>query len=539
MTIALLSLGSFVIAAAAFSTDMANLFVHRQTAQSAANAACTAGAMDMMVDAESNTLGNFTLGTAFSCATKSGAAPCQYASINGYSGAGLVADTASNSVDISFPSGASCPNDGCPAPGVTPAPASLAPYPFIRIDVVDRVKTTLYGMLSGRKTVDVRTFAVCGLGWTNSPVPIVVLNPSQSSVLNIQGTPSISVLGGPVRSIQVNSSSLTSVSFGGSAVVDLTRGGPNFDGSDVGVFGGPTAAPSGFHTANNGQWRFPSSPFYDPYALTDTPARPSLAPAVPADLKTVCSSIPCSVAYHVHGCPDQGGCDLYSAGYYSKGIDVQNATAIFEPGLYYLNGGLALDSNSLVRPSTGAGDNTQGTVFFLTGGVQKCSGQTGLVCVGANSGSKSNVDSFVTSQATCAGGPSPDPRLNLPATLNGNVLLAPCTGPYGDPTGQYRGVLFFNDRTNSNGGGWGGGGGFLLAGSIYFHHCNSTGTGVNCGAPPTYYNSNFSFQGNSGSSSYVIGNIIVDQLTMGGSPTINMALNPNPTLGVLKASLFF
>ena len=66
-----------------------------------------------------------------------------------------------------------------------------------------------------------------------------------------------------------------------------------------------------------------------------------------------------------------------------------------------------------------------------------------------------------------------------------------------------------------------------------------TGTGVNCGAPPTYYNANFSFQGNSGSSSYMIGNIIVDQLTMGGSPTINMALNPNPTLGVLKASLFF
>ena len=272
--------------------------------------------------------------------------------------------------------------------------------------MVDRVKTTLYGMLSGRKTVDVRTFAVCGLGGRNSPVPIVVLNPSQSAVLNIQGTPSISVLGGPVRSIQVNSSSLTSVSFGGSAAVDLTRGGPNFDGSDVGVFGGPTAAPSGFHTATNGQWRFPSSPFYDPYALTDTPARPSLAPAVPADLKI---GAPPSHAVLLTTCMDariQSGCDLYSAGYYSKGIDVQNATAIFEPGLYYLNGGLALDSNSLVRPSTGDGDNTQGTVFFLTGGVPEVQRTNWTGVCGIELGHKSNVDSFVTSQATCAGGPA-------------------------------------------------------------------------------------------------------------------------------------
>jgi hypothetical protein len=304
------------------------------------------------------------------------------------------------------------------------------------------------------------------------------------------------------------------------------------------VFGGPTSAPSGFHTANDGRYRVPSSPFYDPYALTSTPSRPSLAPAVPNDLKSICNSIPCAVPYHTHGCPDSSGCDLYSGGYYSKGIDIQNKTAIFEPGLYYVNGGLALDSNSLVRPSTGTGDSSQGTVFYLTGGSQKCSGQTGLVCVGSNSG-KSGVDAFVTSTATCAGGSAPDSRLNLPATLSGNVLLAPCTGPYGDPSGLNHGILFFSDRSSNNGGGWGGGGGFLLAGSIYFHHCNSMGTGTSCGAPPNYYDANFTFQGNSGSSSYIIGNIIVDKLTMGGSPTINMALNPNPSLGVLKASLFF
>ncbi len=156
--------------------------------------------------------------------------------------------------------------------------------------------------------------------------------------------------------------------------------------------------------------------------------------------------------------------------------------------------------------------------------------------MGSNSGSEA-IDAFNTSAVTCPGGPAPDARLNLPATLQGNVLLAPCTGTYGDPTGKYRGILFFQDRASGGGGGWGGGGGFLLAGSMYFHHCNATGTGVSCGLNPTYYNSIFTLQGNSGSASYVLGNIITDNLAMGGTPTINMALNPNATYNTLKATL--
>ena len=190
----------------------------------------------------------------------------------------------------------------------------------------------------------------------------------------------------------------------------------------------------------------------------------------------------------------------------------------------------------MVRPGTGAGDGTGGTIFYLTGASNTCSGQPGLICVGSNSGSEA-IDPFITSAVTCPGGAAPDPRLNLPATLPGNVLLAPCTGTYGDPLGQYRGILFFQDRASGAGGGWGGGGGFLLAGSMYFHHCNAAGTGVSCGANPTYYNSIFTLQGNSGSASYVLGNIITDNLAMGGTPTINMALNPFAAYNTLKATL--
>jgi hypothetical protein len=118
--------------------------------------------------------------------------------------------------------------------------------------------------------------------------------------------------------------------------------------------------------------------------------------------------------------------------------------------------------------------------------------------------------------------------------------MAPCTGTYGDPSGKYRGILFFEDRRTSTGGGWGGGGGFLLAGSMYFHQCTVGGlsdTGQSCDYTTPAFNSNFSLQGNSGSASYVLGEIITDTLSMGGTPTINMVLNPNATLSTLKVSL--
>ena len=113
--------------------------------------------------------------------------------------------------------------------------------------------------------------------------------------------------------------------------------------------------------------------------------------------------------------------------------------------------------------------------------------------MGSNSG-KGGLDTFDIYAAQCPGGTAVDPGLITALTadavaytgLTGNLLLAPCTGTYGDPsgTGKNRGMLFFQNRSLAGGGGWGGGGGFLLAGSIYFHQCNAGGTGTGCGAPP-------------------------------------------------------
>src|SRR5438309_11934327 len=102
MLFLLVVLGLVLLGAAAFSVDMGNIWFHRQAAQNAADAACVAGAMDMLVDATNGTAsqGGFTPSTAntYDCSTNSTISPCQYAALNNYSG------TAAGSVFVSFPS---------------------------------------------------------------------------------------------------------------------------------------------------------------------------------------------------------------------------------------------------------------------------------------------------------------------------------------------------------------------------------------------------------------------------------------------------
>lgn len=133
-------------------------------------------------------------------------------------------------------------------------------------------------------------------------------------------------------------------------------------------------------------------------------------------------------------------------------------------------------------------------------------------------------------------------------TLTGNVMLAPCTGLYGDPylaqgqadpLGTQRGFLFFQDRSNTGlDQKWSGGGSFLLAGTMYFHSCNPSGTGTGCQAPPTYYSDMFELSGGSGAATYMLGDIVADNVLLGGNSNITMDLNTTTAFSVLKASIF-
>jgi Putative Flp pilus-assembly TadE/G-like len=591
----ILALGLALLGAVAFSVDLGNAWFHHQSAQNAADAGCTAAAMDMLVDAQGGATGHqgFTNGTAFSCTPSSTASPCVYAKYNGYN-----SDSTTNLVDVKFPGSAIVP--GLPSSSI--APAAMVPTAFVQVNVTDNVPTYFGGLLSGRRSTAVRGSAVCGVILASSPIPILVLDPQSpnstppQAAFNIQGTGTIAIVGGPTKSIQVNSSA-TAGSCGqsncsanlpwGTAKVDLSNGGPSQTGSDIGLYGAPTTAPSGFLPGTTGHWNAPAAPISDPFARVCAPgqtgcplingnAPPAIpgVPAVPGDLNATnsvnktggaCTSAniqagECFVSHSTHGCPDPGalapplltknnGCVLYTAGLYPSGIAVGpggSSTAVFDPGLYYVTGGLALNSGSTVRPGTGNGDGSGGVMFYFAGSGTGA----GTVKVDANSGTKSGLDVFNTASGTgsypngvkCTGA-STIPT-NLPATLTGNILLARCTGYYGDPLGAsdpigvQRGFLFFQDRSGRDvQPKWGGGGQFLLAGTMYFHSCNASGTGVGCGTPPTYYNDIFKMEGNSGSGTYVLGNIVADNLTLTGTSGITMDLNPTPVATILKATL--
>lgn len=231
------------------------------------------------------------------------------------------------------------------------------------------------------------------------------------------------------------------------------------------------------------------------------------------------------------------------------GVVVLNklSTGIFDPGLYYVAAkGLKFGSGSTARISTATGDSSKGvTFYFNTSATVSVTSDTGKssACTSASSGSGTpngcvvsyKSDGTVSSAATgyvpsqklrCPNGSATPSQ--VPATLDGNILLGPCSGTYASPDGNH-GFLFFQNRSAAASASWGGGGQFLSSGFLYFH----SGNGATCGTNTSC----LTLQGSSGSQSYTLGNVVVDELAMGGSPQINMILNSLATFSVLRPTL--
>lgn len=594
ITLVLLGLGLFLLGAVGIAVDVSNWWFHRQIAQGAADAACTAGVMDLLVSAEGVGSGGFPPGSppaSFACSSASGAASatCKYAALNGYNGTGRVAGRASNDVLVSFPGSVPGLNICSPTNPPPCVPIDVG-SPFIQVNVLDRVPTTFTGLVSGSRTTDVAGSAVCGVIQSTAPVPIIVMNPTCPHAFQISGNSTVKIIGGPSRSVQVNSGNVTCASATSNAGnqcnasgpnIDLSEGGPNFTGSEFAVFGQPKTPPGGFLPGSTGDWGT-GAPISDPYALVSAP-NVSALPISPTN------AAPIPVLYGVDGCPDHHtpvGCLEYKPGIYTHPIVVQSATAIFVPGIYYMkpsppdtevdpnspgtgcittpNGNqnryaVSFLNNSVIRPADNGAvgsDGSNGVMFYLSGSAG--TGTYSSVYFNSNSGKAAGghtVDPFQTPNATCPGGTAPPSKLGLPPTVNGNVLLGQCTnkgtyiGPGStDTSGTIRGLIFFQDRANADTHGqphMQGGGGLVIAGNMYFHNCNPSGTGTAClaptgipGAPPAGgYNAFLSLQGSPGSATYVLGNITADELVMGGGGTIAMSLNPNAVYNILKASL--
>ncbi len=285
----------FLLAVLGLATDYTQVWAHRQMAQGAADAACQAAAADLFLfgtDPSATTdfatfdFSWISAGSTFNCAAKPNSPPCQYASFNGYTG---------SAVSVSFPS-------TVPGAGTIPAGISIA-HPYVKVTITDPVAMLFTKIVSSTKTVNVTASAACGLNPIITPVPLVVLHRTASPSMQINGSASITVLGGPQRAIQVDSSDAAAVSAG---TVDLHLAGPSATGSDFALFGGPTAKPANVNVGSSGHWIPGANPFGDPFASI-------IAPSTPANAG---SAKP--VTYKTNGCPDTNGCIEYSAGDYTN-----------------------------------------------------------------------------------------------------------------------------------------------------------------------------------------------------------------------------
>lgn len=573
-----LMLSLFLLAVLAFAVDYTNIWFERQQAQTAADAACEAGAMDMYQVASGVSLPNmgFTLGTAGSCSASSttGATMCWYASKNGFNGSSGGAAT----VSWTFPSAVN---------GVTSPPSSQVPYPFLQVSVSLPVKTYFSTLLTGNQTQPVGASSTCGLTQIMEGAPIMVLNPTVSGALTYSGGAKLSIVGGPPRSIVVNSSSPTAVNCQPSAWIDTSRGGPNLTGSDVGTVGGPHTAPGngtgcwggGFNGGATGHWVWPATPVPDPYsAVPPASGMSSVTPITKTSHAYFTLTAP-----EEDGCPDTAptdyyswsptcslsgnlqcrGCKEYAPGHYPNGIS-ENANDVitFLPGVYYLDGDLSIGGSDTIRiakpcansqgvvnatsyanggncsPVTiSAGPNgqggggpwtwhqTDGVMFYFHGSAKP------NIQGGSGAPMSPRVDKVPATDLTCDGS-TPPSYLNLASALDGNILLAQCTanGSYwdqaGDTTdsvGNIRGLLMFMDHADTAEPQLNGSGTLAYTGTMYFHS-NS-------------YATIFHFTGGTSTGTLVWGNVIADQLLLDGSGALNMALNPAATTPILKVGL--
>jgi hypothetical protein len=371
---------------------------------------------------------------------------------------------------------------------------------------------------------------------------MVVLHPTLSGSFYYSGGGTLDIIGGPQRGLQVNSTSSTAVDWLASAIINLSAGGPSNTGSDVAIVGGPTTIPnngssSGYSGGTTGAWKSGVLPVADPYGSV----------GVPTSVKLVTPSGGTSgtwVAFGADGCPDtesrafagqnaQGvaiptNCMEFSPGYYPSGLTLPNnfSTIIFKPGIYYLNGSLVASGSNILRMAMPSGyQQTDGLMFYFLTGSLNFSGCTGC--------SESGVDNVAATWLTCDGS-SPASGLGMSSTLGGNVLWGQCAtnGTYWDTGGDTtdsrgspgsRGILVFQDHSDTTQPSFTGSGQLAFSGGLYFH--NSSYTDV------------LSLNGGSSSGTYVLGDIVTDQVQLTGSGTIKLALNPVATTFMSKVAI--
>jgi Flp pilus assembly protein TadG len=472
--------------------DGGNLYVTKQRAQAAADAAAQAGVMDLY-------RGNGS-GAASTSATA-------YAGKNGFS---------SSQVTVAFPDCTTLPwcNGHVTLSGDSPD--------LIQVTITKSVPSTFLQVV-GISASTVNAVGTAAITIEPQPVPILVLHPTASGSFSKNGSNTIQICGGPPRSIQVNSSSTSSINISGaSGTVDLSHAGP-LDAGDCVAGTGSDFANVGVQNpypgtlllgTKPGQYISPASGIQDPLLSVAEPSVQPAAAPVPASYT--------GAAATAHNCPADGGCNVYSPGYYANGISVKSKYAIFKPGIYWINhNGFILDSNSIVRMASAAADMSDPTtgwtkeVLIYNNPQSPVNSTKDIISINSNSGQ------VPSGQYTCAPG---CPTADCPN--GGNCFNGTPT------TSAYKGILFFQSRATATTltHTLQGGGGLTLKGTIYLTH-----TAARIASDGKYQS--LSLQGNSGGTTKVQGEIIVDELSLGGTSVITMNLDSAAVFPVRQVAL--
>jgi hypothetical protein len=155
--------------------DMSNAWVHKQWADAAAEASCTAGAMDMQYAANAGTQTtpvpamNFLTSTSGDCAGNASSPMCYYARLNGYSSSGVAANSSSN--DVTWNLSATTPANVTPSAAIVSGLTPNGVPAYLNVSVTENVPVTFMGifakafrMSNSWRTVQVVGHCNCGLG---------------------------------------------------------------------------------------------------------------------------------------------------------------------------------------------------------------------------------------------------------------------------------------------------------------------------------------------------------------------------------------
>jgi hypothetical protein len=504
------AMGIFLVGALGLAIDSAQLFGHRGMAQVAADAAAQAAILSIFNTTNVGT-NDFAATAAYThdCTTTDAITPCRHARKNGFG------STSDDVVSIDVPTAA--------AVGLDPASLSgTDPINLIRVTITRHVPTGIIRMLGAADTTDVKAVAVAAILGIEAATPILVTHPNLTQSLSTNGSTSITICGGPSKSIQVNSASPTALNAGGA--IHLEHAGPadtgncsTGTGADLGVFGGPTTKPASVTLGTTGNYISPASRVKDPLAFVAAPSVPP--PAL----------LPAPIANGTDGCTNVAGCIEDSPGLYVGGINASGSNpVIFKPGLYYIRGGgfkLKNVTGGGVAPvfdamcTTCAADPDTGTgmVVYDTGncGASPC-------VLNSNPTGSFQIDT------------------NVSATLKGSTKTTVNAAGQTVPAAPYYGILFFEDRTADARTGSGAGGAhglgqgngcFTLVGTIY-----ATNTLATMTSTPAHYQE-VKYNGNPCSTTVQQGDIIVSALQIVGSTQITMNLVPWGFLIIRQVSL--